>query len=142
MKITHLSYACLLFYFHIPVLQFDIILTNVNEELVDVELINELLGSDGLWEVMWKYTCFQNTQLKSYTKKGLLCHSCFLKSYSWETHRERQRHRQRDKQAPHREPHVGLVPRTLGSGLSQRQMLNHWATLACLMSFFLRVGDN
>ena len=35
--------------------------------------------------------------------------------YSWETHRERGRHRQREKQAPHREPDVGLDPRSPGS---------------------------
>ena len=34
--------------------------------------------------------------------------------YSWETQRERQRHRQREKQAPHRDPDVGLDPRTPG----------------------------
>ena len=32
-----------------------------------------------------------------------------------DTHRERQRHRHREKQAPHREPDVGLDPRTVGS---------------------------
>ena len=32
-----------------------------------------------------------------------------------ERERERQRHRQREKQAPHREPDVGLNPRTPGS---------------------------
>ena len=32
-----------------------------------------------------------------------------------ETHRKRQRHRQREKQAPHREPDMGLNPRTPGS---------------------------
>ena len=34
---------------------------------------------------------------------------------------EGQRHRQKEKQAPRREPDVGLVSRTLGSQLSQRQ---------------------
>ena len=33
-----------------------------------------------------------------------------------ERERERQRHRQREKQAPHREPVVGLDPRSPGSG--------------------------
>ena len=42
------------------------------------------------------------------------------------THRERQGHRQREKQAAYREPDVGLDPSTL----SQRLMLNHWATQA------------
>ena len=52
----------------------------------------------------------------------------FLKDfiYSWETHRERQR--QREKPAPHRESELGLDPRTQDYALSQRQMLNHWAT--------------
>ena len=35
--------------------------------------------------------------------------------YSWERERERQRHMQREKQAPHREPDVGLDPKTLES---------------------------
>ena len=41
----------------------------------------------------------------------------FLKTYLFihEIQRERQRHRQREKQVPHREPYVGLDPRTLGS---------------------------
>ena len=53
--------------------------------------------------------------------------------------RERQRHRQREKQAPHREPYVGLDPRTPGScpgpkagakplshpGIAQDKMLLH-----------------
>ena len=34
--------------------------------------------------------------------------------YEKHTQRERQRHRQREKQAPHREPDVGLDPRTPG----------------------------
>ena len=41
------------------------------------------------------------------------------------TQRERQRHRQREKQAPHREPDVGLDPRSRDYALSQRQVLNH-----------------
>ena len=42
--------------------------------------------------------------------------------------RERQRHRQREKQAPCREPHVGLNPRTPGSGPESKadaQPLSH-----------------
>ena len=41
----------------------------------------------------------------------------FLKDiiYLFMRDRERQRHRQREKQAPHREPDVGLDPRTPGS---------------------------
>ena len=44
-----------------------------------------------------------------------------------ERERERQRHRQREKQAPCGEPDVGLDPdpRTPGSALGQRQVLNH-----------------
>ena len=41
---------------------------------------------------------------------------------------ERHRERQREKQAPCREPDEGLDPRTPDHTLSQRQMLNHWAT--------------
>ena len=48
--------------------------------------------------------------------------------YSWETHREKQRHKQKEKQAPCREPDVGLHPQTQDHALSQRQMLNCWAT--------------
>ena len=40
------------------------------------------------------------------------------------TQRERQRDRQREKQVPHKEPNVGLDPRTRDHDLSQRQMLN------------------
>ena len=53
--------------------------------------------------------------------------------YSWETHRERQRHRQREKQAPFREPDVRLLG-LWDHTLSQRQMLNHWATQASLIA--------
>ena len=48
--------------------------------------------------------------------------------YSWEAQRERQRHRQTEKQAPCGKPDVGLHPRTLDHDMSQRQMLNRWAT--------------
>ena len=37
--------------------------------------------------------------------------------------RDTQRHRQREKQAPHREPHVGLDPRTGSHAVSGRQTL-------------------
>ena len=51
------------------------------------------------------------------SKKSFFCFFFkLLCIYSWETHRERQRHRKRkEKQAPHREPNVGLHPRTSGS---------------------------
>ena len=47
---------------------------------------------------------------------------CFLFVYLFinERHRERGRDRQREKQAPCREPHVGLYPRTPGSGSGQK----------------------
>ena len=49
------------------------------------------------------------TRLKLFFKKDFII-------YSWDIQREeRQRHRQREKQAPHREPDVGLDPRTRGS---------------------------
>ena len=48
--------------------------------------------------------------------------------YSWETQRERQRHKQREKQAPCGEPVWDSIPGPQGHALSQRQMLNHWAT--------------
>ena len=53
-------------------------------------------------------------------------------------HRERQRHRrrEREKQAPCREPDAGLKPWTWDHDLSQRQMLNCWATQASLLSGF------
>ena len=38
---------------------------------------------------------------------------------------QRQRHRQREKQAPSREPDVGLDPRTPGSHLGPKMVLNH-----------------
>ena len=57
--------------------------------------------------------------------------------YPWETHKERQRHRQREKQAPCKEPNAGLNPRPRDHSLSQRQMLNHWATQASWDSIFL-----
>ena len=41
-----------------------------------------------------------------------------------DTQRERQRHRQREKQAPCREPDVGLVPGTPGSGPGLKAALN------------------
>ena len=46
-------------------------------------------------------------------------------TYLFVSDTERQRHRQREKQAPHREPDVGLDPRTQDHALSRRQMLNH-----------------
>ena len=45
-----------------------------------------------------------------------------------DTERERQRHRQRERQAPHREPDVGLDPKTLGSHSEPKadaQLLSH-----------------
>ena len=53
--------------------------------------------------------------------------------YSWETQRERQRHRQREKQVPCKVPDAGLDSRTQDHDLSQRQMLNRWATQASQM---------
>ena len=41
-----------------------------------------------------------------------------------ERERERQRRRQREKQAPHREPDVGLDPRTPGSRPEPEAALN------------------
>ena len=41
-----------------------------------------------------------------------------------EKERERQRHRQREKQAPHREPDVGLNPRSPGSPPGLKAVLN------------------
>ena len=41
-----------------------------------------------------------------------------------ERERERQRHRQRERQAPHREPNVGLDPRSPGSGPGLKAALN------------------
>ena len=57
--------------------------------------------------------------------------------YSWETHREKQRHMQREKQAPRKEPDVRLDPRLQDHALSQKQMLNRWATQASQMVRFL-----
>ena len=42
-----------------------------------------------------------------------------------DTQREGQRHRQRETQAPCMQPDVGLDPRTLGSQLKPKEMLNH-----------------
>ena len=42
-----------------------------------------------------------------------------------DTHGERQRHRQREKQAPHREPDMGLYPRSPGSGPRLKAVPNH-----------------
>ena len=56
--------------------------------------------------------------------------------YSWETHREAET--QREKQAPRREPDVGLDPGPWDHALSQRQMLNRWATEASLHCIFVQ----
>ena len=53
----------------------------------------------------------------------------FLKIYSWETDRERER------QTPCRKPDVGLDPGSQDHTLSQRQMLNRWATRASQVCF-------
>ena len=45
-----------------------------------------------------------------------------------ERERERQRHRQREKQAPHREPDMGLDPRSPGSHPGLQAVLNRCAT--------------
>ena len=56
--------------------------------------------------------------------------------YSWETQRGRQTHRQREKQVLCEEPDMGgLILRPQDHDLSQRQMLNHWATQAPLFLF-------
>ena len=49
--------------------------------------------------------------------KDILFIYLFIHSFihSFTRDRERQRHRQREKQASHREPDMGLNPRTLGS---------------------------
>ena len=52
-----------------------------------------------------------------------------------DTEIERQRHRQREKQASHRDPYVGLDPRTSGSPLKSKaeaQPLSHSGTLLSL----------
>ena len=52
-----------------------------------------------------------------------------------DTERERQRHRQREKQVPHREPDVGLDPRTPGSRpevKADTEPLSHLGALLCL----------
>ena len=52
----------------------------------------------------------------------------FLKDFIYlfmrDTQREKQRHRPREKQTPHREPDVGLNPRTWDHAQSQSQTLN------------------
>ena len=53
-----------------------------------------------------------------------------------DTERKRQRHRQREKQAPCREPNMGLNPRSPGSHLGLKAVLNHWATGAALKAAF------
>ena len=55
------------------------------------------------------------------------------------TQREGQRPRQREKQAPHREPDVGLDPRTPGSRpelKADAQPLSHPVPIACLFHVF------
>ena len=52
----------------------------------------------------------------------------FLFIYSWEIQRERQRHRQKKKQAPAGSLMWDSIPGPQDHNLSQRQMLNHWAT--------------
>ena len=49
----------------------------------------------------------------------------FIHERERERKRERQRHRQREKQAPHREPDMGLDPRSPGSGPGPKATLNH-----------------
>ena len=59
----------------------------------------------------------------------LLFFKDFIYLFMRDTERERQRHRQREKQAPHKEPDVGLDPRTLGSRPGPKaDSLNPWAT--------------
>ena len=57
-------------------------------------------------------------------------------------HTETDRHRQREKQAPHRKPDVRLDPRSWDRALSQKQMLNRWATLVSHSCYILRIYYN
>ena len=54
--------------------------------------------------------------------------------YSWETHTERQKHRQRDKQTQ------DSISGPWDHDLSQRQMLNYWATQVPLTSFVKHIS--
>ena len=73
------------------------------------------------------------------------CREIFKRFYLFihERHRERGRHRQREKQGPYREAHVGLHPRTPGSGPETKadaQPLSHQG--APRWYIFLKVHTN
>ena len=64
--------------------------------------------------------------------------SFFLRFIYLFRERERQRHRQREEQAPHRKPDMGLDPRAPGSHPKLQEALNHCATGAALITWFLK----
>ena len=63
----------------------------------------------------------------------------FIYLFMRDTEKERQRHRQREKQAPRRELDAGPDPITADHAVSQRQMLNRYATQAFHLSCILKL---
>ena len=64
----------------------------------------------------------------------LFCFLILFYLFIHERHTERQRHRQREMQAPSGEHDAGLA-----HNLSQRQMLNHWATQMPITCFLNKI---
>lgn len=98
--------------------------------------------------MIWEGTHIRSGQWPEFTlvyrgfrKNYLFCAAFFffkiLFMYSWETQRERQRNRQREKQAPHKEPDVGLDPRTPrlrpGWKAGAKSLSNPRILLCCLL---------
>ena len=87
------------------------------------ELCNKLHSP---WEIFWVLLMFA---YKSCTRlKGHQRGDFFFYGFIYLFMRDAERERQREKQAPHREPDVWLDPGSWDQALSQRQMLNRWAT--------------
>ena len=87
------------------------------------------IAFDFIDEICWVFFPF------SINSSYYLFFKDFIYLFMRDTQRERHRHRQRVKQAPGREPDAGLDPRPQDHTLSQRQILNRWATQAS--RFFL-----
>ena len=107
---------------------------------VTVTFILILLIKDKLKWPKWlvKGTMTYTYDISPSNMKIMFCLN-ILFIYSWETHRERQRPRQSEKEAPHKEPNMGLDPRTPGSRPEPKAMLNHWVTQASRKSCYLSV---
>ena len=94
------------------------------------QLLNSGMACLYLWFNLWKSSLISLSSLS-------LCIYEILKKdfiYSWdrETERERERHRQRGNQAPCRSLMWDLILGLWDHALTQRQMLNPWATQASL----------